>query len=365
MGRTLSTRALNRALLARQGLLARRRSSALRVIGRVVGLQAQQARPPLIGLASRIEDFGSARVLRAIRQRKLVRATMMRSTLHLLRADDYLSLRAAIQPALSSAMKSTLRDRLSGLDLDTLVVEGREAFAEPLDFKSFRARLGRRHPKADVRAMAYAVRNLVPLISVPSEDRWGFSTTGSFVTAEAWLGEPIAPHDAAEELVTRYLAAFGPATPADAQTWSGRPGLREVFEAMRAKLRSFADERGRELFDLPRAPRPDPEVAAPVRMIAGFDNLVLAHADRSRIVPDEHRKAVVSKNLQVRPTFLIDGFVAGTWKLELRKRATKLRLSAFAGTKLPRGAKPALRAEAELIARFVAPEVPRIEVFFA
>ena len=150
--------------------------------------------------------------------------------------------------------------------------------------------------------------------------RWGFPPVADFTLADAWLGEPLATDDAPEPLVLGYLAAFGPATAADAQTWSGLTGIKPVLERLRPQVRVFRDERGRELFDLPAAPRPDDDVPAPPRFLPEFDNLVLSHADRTRVLADEHRGFVVTKNLRVRATFLWDGFACGTWALSGRSR---------------------------------------------
>ncbi len=178
--------------------------------------------------------------------------------------------------------------------------------------------------------MAYAIRTSVPLVQVPTDARWGFPASSDFALADAWLGKTVRTSDAtARVLVRRYLAGFGPATPADAQVWSGLSGLREVFESLRPTLVTFRGANARELFDLPDAPRPPADSPAPVRFIPELDNLVLSHADRTRVLADEHRPGVVLKNLQVRATFLVDGFVAGTWKIERKKNAAVLVVEPF------------------------------------
>ncbi|PRQ08929.1 winged helix DNA-binding domain-containing protein [Enhygromyxa salina] len=381
---TMSQRALNRALLARQLLLRREPTTALRATSALVGLQAQVAQPPFIGLWTRLESFTPEQLRSQLRARKLVRVTMMRSTLHLMRATDYVALRPGIQPALESAMRSALRKRLDGVELDPIVAAARECLSgAPMTFARLREQLAARFPEADPRMMGYAVRNLIPLVQVPDDSPWGFPASADSCLASEWLGaEPSAepglspdpnpdpnsdpnpdPNPDPSTLVRRYLAAFGPATPADAQVWSGLSGLRAVFDQLRPKLRRVRDERGRELFDLPRAPRPDPDVDAPARLIPAFDNLVLSHADRTRIIADEHRKAIVSKNLQVSATFLIDGFVAGTWKLERSKQAATVALSAF--IELDKRQRAALTDEAEALLRFAEPDAPRHAVKFS
>jgi hypothetical protein len=188
---------------------------------------------------------------------------------------------------------------------------------------------------------------------VTSDDgRWGYERVAGFALAEQWLGAPPAPADPAA-LATRYLAAFGPASAADVQAWSGVGGMKAVLAGMRDDLALFADERGRELFDLPDAPRPDATTPAPPRFLPEFDNLLLAHDDRSRIIADEHRPLVTTKNLRVRATFLVDGVVAGIWTIEVKRKVATLRLAPF--RKLSRTAAKALEAEGEKLARFVEP----------
>jgi len=194
------------------------------------------------------------------------------------------------------------------------------------------------------------VRTHLPLVMVPNEDEWGFAAAACFACADTWIKKSIGADTKPHALVQRYLAAFGPATPADAQTWSGLKGLSAVFDELRPKLSVFRDERGRELFDLPSAPRPDADVPVPVRFLPEFDNIVLSHADRSRIVDDAHRSAIVTKNLQVRATFLVDGFVAGTWSVERKKTAATMIVQPF--TKLSRAAQQDLMKEAQLVLEF-------------
>lgn len=361
---TLSRDALNRALLARQMLLAREAVSPLVAIERLVGLQAQQAQPPFIGLWTRVAGFERASLLRAFHDRAVVRATLMRSTLHLMTADDYRALRGALQPALTAGMRAALRGRAEGLDVPALVARARTAFeARPRTFTDLRGALLDAFPGADERAMGYAVRTHLPLVMMPDASAWGFPADASFALAESWLGEAPRSDVDAEPLVLRYLAAFGPATAADVQAWSGLSGLRDVLERLRPQLWTGRDERKRELFDLPDAPRPAADTPAPVRLLPGFDNLILSHADRTRIIADDDRPKVVTRNLQVLPTFLVGGFVAGTWTVARTKQAAALTVSPFA--KLPPGAEAQLAAEAEALLRWVEPEAARSMVDFA
>ncbi|HEX3526882.1 MAG TPA: winged helix DNA-binding domain-containing protein [Thermoanaerobaculia bacterium] len=354
----LTTRQLNRALLARQMLLAREEAGTVNVVEaveRLAGLQAQVPRPPFVGLWTRLAGFRREDLLSPLHRREIVRVTAMRGTLHLLSARDYVSLRGALQPGLTRGMQSILRER-AAFDFAGLEKQARAFFSgAPATFDAFRDHLKARDPECDERAMAYAIRTHVPLVQVPTETAWGFPAAADFALADAWLGTPVSTDPApAEALVLRYLAAFGPATPGDAQVWSGLQGLREVFAALRPSLVTFRDERKRELFDLPDAPRPaDPEdmTPAPVRFLPEFDNLVLSHDDRTRIVADEHRPHVVTKNLQVRATFLVDGFVAGTWKTERKKKTAILLIEPFGP--LAKATRRALEPEGDALLRFL------------
>lgn len=365
----LTTRQLNRALLARQMLLAREETTAMTATGaveRLVGLQAQLARPPFVGLWTRLEGFQRDDLLRPLRERRIVRVTAMRATLHLMSAADYVSLRGALQPALTRGMQSILKARgVTDVFLDAITAEAREHFGgSPSTFDALRAYLKAKHPDADERAMGYAIRTHLPLVQVPTADPWGFPGAADFAMADSWLGRevPSAPAPA-HELVRRYLAAFGPATPGDAQVWSTLTGLREAFEALRPELVTFRDERKRELFDLPNAPRPDEDTPAPIRFLPDFDNAILSHDDRTRILADEHRPKVSLKNLQVRATFLIDGFVAGTWKTERKRKTAILIIEPFA--RLDKKAKTALMTEGDPLLRFLEEDAQVREIRFA
>ena len=239
----------------------------------------------------------------------------------------------------------------------------RSCAGTPLPFDEIRARLVERFPDVNDRALGYAVRTLMPLVMVPSEaDRWGFARVSRFTLADEWLDAPLA-QDAVEALVTRYLGAFGPATAKDVERWSAVGGMKPVLDGMRDRLAVFADERGRELFDLPDAPRPDAGVPAPARLLPEFDNLVLAHDDRSRVIADEHRPLVTTKNLRVKATFLVDGVVSGTWAIAVKRRIATLTLSPFAA--LSRAAASELEAEADALLCFAEPEAKGREVAFA
>lgn len=352
----LSRADLNRATLARQLLLAREAIAVPEAIERLAGMQAQEPKHPFVGLWTRIEGFDAQALRRALRERSVVRATLMRSTLHLLSAADYAALRTALQPPMSVALR-VLGARAKGLDPDAVLPAARTLLTGGrMTFDEIRARLQEQFPDVNDRALGYAVRTLVPLVMVPADEaRWGFDRSGAFVLAEEWLSVPLAAgDDPVRALARRYLGAFGPATAKDLQAWSGVGGMTAVLDAMRAELEVFADERGRELFDLPGAPRPGGSVAAPPRLLPEFDSLMLAWEDRSRVIAGEHRPLVTTKNLRVKATFLVDGVVAGTWTLAVKRRVATLTLQPFG--KVAKTALRELRDEAERLARFAEPE---------
>jgi hypothetical protein len=352
---TLTVGQLNRATLARQLLLEREPLPAAEAVQRLAGMQAQEPKHPFLGLWTRLQDFAAADLRGALLGRDVVRATLMRSTLHLMTAADYLALRMSMQPARSVALR-VLGARSQGLDLDAVLPAARGHLeGTPLPFDRIRALLAEQFPGVNDRALGYAVRTLLPLVMVPSEDdRWGYPRVAEFTLAEEWLGSVPAADGDREALVRRYLGAFGPASAADVQSWSGLGGFKTVLKGMRDSLEVFADERGRELFDLPEAPRPDAGTPVPPRFLPEFDNLVLAHDDRSRLIADEHRPLVTTKNLRVRATFLVDGVVAGTWTIEAKRRLATLALAPFAPLR-KRDAK-ALTEEGEALVRFAEPE---------
>jgi hypothetical protein len=351
---------LNRATLARQLLLARAPATPVKAVERLAGLQAQEPRPPFIGLWTRLEGFAREDLRAALQAGDLVRAMAMRATLHLMSARDFAALRMSLQPVMTRAMRGALRGRDQGLDLDRVLPAARALLEEePRDFNTLRALLSARFPEVNHRALGYAVRTQIPLVMVPTGDRWAFPAAARF----ALPGFRVADDGGPEPLVLRYLAAFGPATAADVQTWSGLQGVKAVLEALRERLVVVKDDGGHELFDLPDAPRPGADAEAPPRFLPDFDNLMLAYADRTRVIADEHRGEVVTKNLRVRATFLWDGFVAGTWTIERKGKAATLRLAPFA--RLSKRAAAALTEEGEALLRFAEDDAASLDVKLA
>ncbi|MGW1891503.1 winged helix DNA-binding domain-containing protein [Streptomyces sp. NPDC002004] len=311
----LSVRALNRATLARQLLLTRSALSAKDAVAHLVGLQGQNVRPPYHALAARLDAFEPGDLSTLMSTRQVVRIVTMRSTLHTHTADDCLALRPFVQPARDREI-GNFRAGLVGVDLDRLAEVTRGLVEErPRTMKQLREALAAEWPDADPQALAVAARCRLPLVQVTPRGLWRRSGQVALTTAEHWLGRPASPAPAAETVVRRYLAAFGPASVKDMQTWAGLTRLRPVFERLRPELLSFRDENGVELFDLPDAPRPDEDTPAPVRLLPEFDNLLLSHADRTRVVPALHRGRTWTGN-QAHPALLVDGFLAGLWRLE-------------------------------------------------
>ncbi len=357
----LSDRALNRATLARQLLLDRHKMPVVKAIEQVLALQAQVPRPPHVGLWSRLLGFERDHLFSPLHSRVLVRATTMRGTIHIMSAKDFLSFRGALQPSLTAGWK-TVAGKAPTPPIEKLVAAGREFLGhEGYTFSDIRAELLRQFPKSHDRIMGYAVRTHVPLVQVPTrEDEWGFPADAAFTLADSWLKTPVGDGAGPAALILRYLAAFGPASAADIQTWTGLRGVAELIAPVRSKLVTFTDARGRELFDLPKAPRPDADTDAPVRFLPEYDSVMIAHSDRSRVVDDRFRKVLITKNLIVPATFLVDGRIAGTWKLERKKASATVVLSPL--IPLTKTVRRELEQEGEALARFVEPKATAVAV---
>ncbi|GJF34043.1 hypothetical protein KNE206_67430 [Kitasatospora sp. NE20-6] len=324
MSAPLSSRALGRALLARQHLLARSPLDAAAMVEHLVGLQAQAApEPPYLGLLSRIEGFHPTQLSALLESRQAVRIALQRGTIHLVTARDCLTLRPLLQPVHDRWLRGSYAKRLPDLDLDApdgaapVAALARELVeAEPLTFQKLGPLLAPAFPRSEPAALAQAARCALPLVQVPPRGVWGRSGPAAHTTAEHWLGSPLDPGPGLDALVLRYLAAFGPATATDVQKWSGLTRIGPVLARLADRLVRLRDESGRTLYDLPDAPRPGAGVPAPVRLLAPFDNLLLSHADRSRVLPEEYRARVMTVNGIVLGTVLVDGAVAGTWRLD-------------------------------------------------
>ncbi|HEX8154955.1 MAG TPA: winged helix DNA-binding domain-containing protein, partial [Thermoanaerobaculia bacterium] len=253
----LSLRALNRALLARHMLLARETAGVVAAVERLAGMQAQVPRPPYIGLWSRLADFHRDALTNAVVKRDLVRATLMRGTLHLVSKKDYLAFRPALQPMLARGADAIVKDAIA--EREPILRDARKFFGRnACTFDELRKHLVERHPGVGDRAMGYLARMHLPLVQVPSAAAaWGYPAIADFALADAYFGKAVPADGKPDALALRYFAAFGPATAADFQNWSGMQGGKEIVAAIRGKLESVRDERNRELFDVPGAPRPD------------------------------------------------------------------------------------------------------------
>lgn len=309
----LSARALNRATLHRQLLLTRSAMSPKDAVAHLVGLQAQNTKPPYFQLWSRLEGFEPAALSTLMESRDVVRIVTLRSTIHTHTADDALTLRPLVQPARDRELK-LFRHGLAGVDLGRLNRISRALVEErPRTVKELREALLAEWPDADPLALTVAARCGLPLAQATPRGLWGRSGQVTLTTLEHWLGRSAPAVLTPDTLVLRYLAAFGPASVRDFQTWAGLTRTREVFERLRPGLLTFRDENGVELFDLPDAPRPDPGTPAPPRFLPEFDNVLLGHADRTRVVPAEF-SGRNGKGNQAYGTVLVDGFLAAIWR---------------------------------------------------
>ena len=363
----LSRRALNRALLERQLLLARSDMSAKRAIEHLVGMQAQVPLDPYIGLWTRLEAFRTDDLARLITERRAVRIGLMRGTVHLVTARDALGIRPVIQSLYERIFVSargdvgvpTFTSRLAGLDMKALLSAGRKLVDEtPRSAAELRPLLKHRWPDRDAEALAAAVHFHLPLVQVPPRGIWGASGQARHALLQTWLGRDLAADASPDKLMLRYLRAFGPATVADARTWSRLTGLREVFERLRPRLRTFRDESGRELFDVPDGALPDPETPAPPRFLPEYDNVFLSHDDRSRIARDDFRLSRGSGIEGNFGTVLVDGFIGAIWKISRNGGEALLRIEAVAP--LGRRDVDAVAAEGERLLAFTDPESSRV-----
>jgi hypothetical protein len=360
--RVLDARALNRALLSRQLLLRRSEMSATDAIEWLVGMQAQIPSDPYVALWSRLEDFRADELSNLITDRRAVRMGLMRATIHLVTARDALALRPVVQPALERTFRtsSPFGRELVGVDIERLLKIGRALVEErPRTSAELRPILHKRWPKRDQNSLVMAMSYLLPLVQVPPRGVWGASGQPRRTTLEAWLGRPLGKTRSPDRAILRYLAAFGPATAGDARAWSGLSGLSAAFERLRPRLRTFRDEHGRELFDVPDGPLPDPETPAPVRFLPVYDNIVLSHADRTRIVRafDSARAGYMEgANFG---SVLIDGFVGATWGVKRKGKAATLRVAFVAKAPTER---VAVEEEGTRLLRFIAADATSREV---
>jgi hypothetical protein len=322
---TVSQRQLNRTLLSRQMLLGPVDLKTEKAVEQVVALQAQVSSPPYFGLWSRVNDFEPSQLMQLRDSEKVVRTALLRSTLHWVTAVDYQWIRPVIQPALEKAWQGFFGVRKSGIEVEPLCAAARELLnGEPISLSQLSDSLLKQFPAWNKEAMEYGVRTHLPLVQVSPAGSWKGGTAARYqmVKVDTKVDAP--------RLVRRYLAAFGPASARDVAAWAGFTAIGKALEAMRSELVEYRDESGRALYDLPGQEIVDGDCPAPVRFVAEYDNLVLAHADRSRILPEVHRKKVLLTAGRVSATVLIDGFVGGVWKVERDKKLVRIRVDLFA-----------------------------------
>jgi Winged helix DNA-binding domain len=312
----LSLRALNRATLERQLLLRRHPLPARQAVRHLAGLQAQAPLAPYVGLWTRLSGFTRDELSRLYPERTVVRAPVMRATVHLVDAADFVAFRPLFGPVMAAGLRANCARTLTGVDLDALAARAAGLLAErPLTRAQLARELAASWPEAEPMSLGYAVTYLVPVVQVPPRGTWGTTAQATWTTAESWLAEPIAAATpgVAADLVRRYLAAFGPAAVADIQTWSGLTRLREVTE--RLELRACRGPDGAELLDLPDLELPAEDVPAPPRFLPEYDNLLLSHADRGRVIPHGRQVPLLPGNGATAGTLLVDGVWDAAWKI--------------------------------------------------
>ena len=366
----LGLRALNRATLHRQLLLDRAAMTALDAVRHLAGLQAQAPLAPYVGLWTRLAGFRHEDLKDLLTERVVLRAHLMRNTVHLVDAGDYVRFRPLYQPLLGRHLAGTLPARaggrnLVGVDLAELAATAADLLGETaLTRVELGARLAPRWPDHDPASLAYAASHLLPLVQVPPRGLWGEQNSrAAFMLADAWLRTPApapAPaHAPAPALVLRYLAAYGPASVADVQAWSGLSRLREVTDRLGARLRAFSGPDGGELLDLPDAPRPDPDVPAPPRFLPEYDNLLLSYAERSRVIPHRRPVPLPPGHGATGGTLLVDGVWQADWKI------VKGALEIEPFIQLSASDRDAVAAEGERLLGFATPAIAVRDVRFA
>jgi Winged helix DNA-binding domain len=355
MDAVLSDRALNRATLARQLLLDRVDRPALDVVRHLVGMQGQDAELPYIGLWNRIPAFRHDDLSRLLHAREVVRGTLFRGTQHLLAADDYVWVRPLLQPMLDNRQRGWFGRHLAGVEPVALADEGRSLLADrTLNRPQLGRALAERWPDREPEWLARSIQALLPVLHPPPDGLWGRRGATPFALAETYLGRPLTERPI-KELILRYLAAFGPASVRDMQAWSGMTRLRPAFEDLRPRLCLFRSEAGVELFDLPDAPRPGPDVPAPVRFLPQFDNVLYGHADRARIVRPDQPWQLLSE-----AAVIVDGRVRALWRIKTVSGTAVLTIRPLEPLSAAESA--AVLDEGEGLLRFAAPTAGRHDI---
>lgn len=320
--------------------------------------------PPYFGLWSRLERFDPNSLGRALTEREVVRLTLMRGTVHLVTVRHALLLRPLVQVVIERAHNGAFGRRMGGADLGELAAAVRELLAEgPLGARELGRRLVERGIGDDAEAIGNAARVYVPLVQVTPRGVWGAGGRAKYASIESWTGRELDAAPSIDGVALRYLGAFGPASVRDAQNWSGLTRLKEVFERLRPQLLTFEDEEGHELFDLPDAPRPDPDVPAPVRLLGEYDNVLLGHADRRRIIPEDFPWDAMLAPGRFVNNLLVDGMLRATWWIERDgKRRATLAIRPFG--KLSKAEQTDVAGEAERMLGVAAADVEFSDVRF-
>ena len=308
----LTARELNRATLDRQYLLDRASFQVEPVLEHLVGMQAQNPLDPYYGLWARLEHFQPEELARMTNERQVVRGQFMRGTIHLFTAEDALRIHPLTRTVLERVFRSTSFSKdVAAVDLERLLREARALLDRRARTRAELAEeLSGRFPGVDPGSLAQAVTYLTPVVQVPPRGVWGAKGHAAWAPIDTFLGRAYGVGISFDDLVIRYLAAFGPAAVKDMRAWSGLTGLREVFEDLRPRLRTYRGERGAELFDLPDIEVPDPGTPAPPRLLPEYDNVLLGHADRSRFFDGHAQPKGWVGNV------LVDGVFAGSWKVD-------------------------------------------------
>ena len=333
---------------------------AIEAIKRLAGMQAQAPHAPYVGLWSRLSGFRAQELTELIATRHAVRAPLMRATLHLVSATDYVAFRPVVQPVLERGFAGSPFD-VSGVEMQALIAAGRELIDQhPRTRAELGELLAKRWPEGDPSSLAHAITYLVPVVQVTPRGLWGRRGQARWATSDEWLGQRLDPKPSPEHVVTRYLAAFGPATVKDMQAWSGLTRLAEVVDLLRTRLRVFRDEHGAELFDVPDAPRPEPDTPAPPRFLPEYDNLLLSHADRTRFITGGER-VPLQPGLGARSgTLLVDGRFHGTWRITRHRDTAVLLVEPFESP----SDRDAIAPEGEALLRFAVEDAYTYDIRF-
>jgi hypothetical protein len=361
--RVLSPTELNRATLARQLLLERAELGPVEAIERVVALQAQEPASPFVGIWSRLMDFRADDLDRAFRDRRVVKGTLFRMTLHAVSAADYLRFWPAMQPTLRMWRERGLRRFKLGVDLDRVVKMAVAYATEPRTNAELAAHLPRLRGvgPAGQTDTWWVARPNVPIVHAPAEVPWSFGRRPAYAAAAAWLGDTLASEaDGLDHHVRRYLAGFGPASIADLARFTRieRGRLKPSFERLTPELRRFRDEAGKLLHDVAEGPLPAADTPAPVRFLPMWDSVHLAYESGGRVLPEPYRRRIVQANGDHLATFLVDGHVAGIWRAVTEEERTEIRWHSF--EPLARSVEKELAEEADRLARFVEPVEPGV-----